>query len=157
MKKFDVTTLFIFIAGCELVGALSALTAGGGFGVVYAALTKPPFTPPPMVFPVVWAILYALMGAAAYIVYLSYHALRKRALTTFGVQLFVNFLYSPVFFGAGSVIGGLAVSAALMAAVGYTVYLFAKVGRPAALLTAPYLIWTAFALYLSAGIAYLNL
>ena len=156
MKKFDVTTLLIFIAGCELAGALSGIAAGGGFSRVYYSLERPPLTPPPFVFPILWGVLYALMGAAAYLVSLTEHRLKKTALRTFAVQLGVNMLYSPVFFGAGSTLGGLIVSALLTAAVGVTVVLFAKVRKLAAVIMVPYLLWTVFALYLAAGIEIRN-
>ncbi len=156
MKKFDLTTLLIFAVSCELLGALSGLTAGGGFGEVYSSLERPPLTPPPSVFPVIWGILYALMGTAAYLVWQTGHSLRKTALTAFAVQLAVNLLYTPVFFGLRSLTGGLVISALLFPAVAVTVYLFLKVRRPAGITMLPYLIWTAFALYLSAGLVVLN-
>ena len=68
MKKIDITALLIHIIAAELVGALSALFAGGFTGLC-AIIKQPPLSPPPAVFPIVWTILYALMGASAYIIF----------------------------------------------------------------------------------------
>ena len=106
MKKFRVTELLISIVSAELVGALSALVSGGQFREFFAALEKPPFAPPAWLFPVAWAILYALMGYSAYLIYIADSNGRNKALKLCAAQLFVNFLWSPVFFGMKSFIGG---------------------------------------------------
>ena len=97
MKKINRTDLLIFIVSAELAGAVSALLSGG-FGSFYAELTKPPFSPPGWIFPVVWAVLYALMGISAYIVYSSESYSRKTALGVYIAQLAVNFSWSIIFF-----------------------------------------------------------
>ena len=97
MKTKKVTELLIFIVATELVGALSGLLAGNSFSF-YKELTKPPLSPPGWLFPVMWAILYALMGISAFMIYTSDAKERCKALVIYGTQLFVNFMWSIVFF-----------------------------------------------------------
>lgn len=156
MKKFSITELLIFIVTAELVGALSALVAGGNFNEFYQTLTMPPIAPPAWVFPVAWGILYALMGTAAYLVYDPNDPDAKKALYVYALQLFINFLWSPVFFGLGSLVGGVIVAVLLLAAVVLNIIVFAKQKDTAALLLVPYLLWSAYALYLSIGFLVLN-
>ncbi|MBO5558459.1 TspO/MBR family protein [Ruminococcus sp.] len=150
-RPLKLTELLIYIIGAELVGALSALIAGGNFSEYYLALEKPPYSPPAWVFPVAWGILYALMGLAAYLVSLRTHKLRRTALCVYIVQLAVNFLYAPVFFGLKSNVGGLLVSVVLAVLVTVMTVSFARVRRVAAVIVLPYLLWTYYALYLSVG------
>ncbi|MBR1739151.1 MAG: tryptophan-rich sensory protein [Ruminococcus sp.] len=152
MKKVKVTELLMFIVGAELVGALSGLVSGGGFGEYYGSLSKPPLSPPGWVFPLVWGILYALMGAAAYLVFAGEGEGRSWALKLYGAQLFVNFLWSPVFFGLRSTAGAVVVIILLAALVAVMLMSFRKVSRPAAWLTLPYLIWVLYAVYLTVGV-----
>jgi len=156
MKRFDLTKLLTYIVTAELVGALSTLVAGGNFKEFYISLEMPPIAPPAWVFPVAWALLYALMGTAAYLVSIPDNGVAKDALFVYSTQLFINFLWSPVFFGLGSLVGGVAVAALLLAAVIVTIVVFAKRNDTAALLLVPYLIWSAYALYLSIGFLVLN-
>ena len=68
MKNFRLTDLLIFVVTAELVGALSALFSGN-FSDFYSEVIRPPLSPPSWLFPVVWAILYALMGVSAYMIW----------------------------------------------------------------------------------------
>jgi tryptophan-rich sensory protein len=99
MKKIKITDLLIFIVSAELVGVTSALLSGG-FSGMYALMERPPLSPPGWLFPVVWTILYALMGISAFIVYNSDNnpIMRKKGLTAYVVQLVLNFLWSIIFF-----------------------------------------------------------
>ena len=97
MKKRKITELLIFIVGTELVGALSGILAGNSFSF-YEELIKPPLSPPGWLFPVMWAILYALMGISAFMIYTSDSKERCKALIIYGIQLFLNFMWSIVFF-----------------------------------------------------------
>ena len=99
MKKIKITDLLIFIVGTELVGVLSGIIAGGSFSF-YKEIVRPPFSPPGWIFPIVWIILYALMGISAYLIYTSKATVRQKnfALAVYAIQLVVNFLWSIVFF-----------------------------------------------------------
>ncbi|MBR3665598.1 MAG: tryptophan-rich sensory protein [Ruminococcus sp.] len=156
MKKIKITDLLIFIITAELTGALSALFSGGNFKEYYSILNRPPIAPPAWVFPIAWGLLYALMGTAAYFIYISGSELRHTALKLYILQLFVNFLWSPVFFGAGSLIGAAVIAVILLALVILTAVFFGKISEVSVLLFAPYVVWTAYALYLTIGFLVLN-
>ena len=157
MKKGAISSLFISVAAAELVGALSGLLAGNA-GAVYGTLSRPPLSPPGWVFPVVWTVLYALMGVAAYLVYQapSEQGTKRRALILYAAQLVVNFLWSIVFFrfeqfGLAAVVIGLLDILLIL-----TIAAFARISKPAAGLLLPYLVWVLFATYLNIGVVVLN-
>ncbi|MBO5164553.1 MAG: tryptophan-rich sensory protein [Ruminococcus sp.] len=155
MKKINRTDLLIFIVSAELVGAVSALLSGG-FGSFYAELVKPPFSPPGWVFPVVWAVLYAIMGISAYMVYSSESNSRKTALGVYTAQLAVNFSWSIIFFRF-KLLNAAAVTAVILAVlVGIMIYCFARIRKSAGLINIPYLLWSIYASYLAIGTAFLN-
>lgn len=156
MKKEKLTTLLIFVIGTELIGALSGLLSGGNFSAFYKSLEQPPFAPPGWLFPVMWVILYALMGISAYQIYESEEIGRKRALILYGIQLAVNFSWSIVFFRFKSLLGAVIVIVLLLILVAAMIVLFYKIKKSAAYLNIPYLLWTAFAAYLTIGIYLLN-
>ena len=97
MKKFSLTDLLIFVISAELVGAFSALLSGG-YSDFYAELARPPLSPPAAVFPVVWTILYALMGISAYLVWREDTQASRRAIGVYVIQLAINFSWSIIFF-----------------------------------------------------------
>lgn len=156
MKKIKWTDLLLFVVGTELVGFLSSLVSGADFKEHYASMSKPPLSPPALVFPIAWGILFALMGISAYLVYSAEHRLRRRALTLYFGQLFVNFLWTPVFFGIESFIGAVIVILVLMVLVAAMIAVFYHVRRSAAYINIPYLLWTVYATYLTIGFAILN-
>lgn len=136
------------------VGGVSALISGGMEG--YDALEKPPLSPPGWVFPVAWTVLYVLMGLAAGLILTSGDRDSKPALITYGVQLAINFLWSPIFFGLGW-IGFAAVWLALLVLAVYaTLRRFYAICPLAGLMLLPYLLWCLFALYLNVGFVILN-
>ena len=156
MRSFKLTDLLIFIAGTELVGALSALFTGGSFQAFYDSLIKPPIAPPGKVFPVAWAVLYALSAAACYLIYLSEHQEKHFALKLYILQLFFNFLWSPVFFGTKNFTAAVIIAAVLFVLVICTNVIFFRISDTAGVLFLPYLLWTAYALYLTIGFMVLN-
>ncbi|MBR4626377.1 MAG: tryptophan-rich sensory protein [Ruminococcus sp.] len=157
MKKFSITDLLIFIVSAELTGAVSALIAGG-FTSLYAEIRNPPLSPPGWVFPVVWTLLYALMGLGAYLVFRREDSCsdRSTALGLYVIQLGVNFLWSILFFRF-RLFGVSAFTALILLLLVLAMILnFRKVSRTAALINVPYLLWLAFAAYLSFGVWILN-
>lgn len=156
MKRFSITELLISIVSTELVGAASALVSGGSFGEYYGTLTKPPIAPAGIVFPIAWAILYALIGAAIYLISLSDSGIKNKAYAFYIVQLVINFLWSPVFFGLKSLAGGVILALLLLFFSVCTAVLFFRINKTAFYLFVPYVIWTAYALYLSIGFYLLN-
>lgn len=155
MKKFSLTDLFIFIVATELVGAVSALLSGS-FRDFYSEIIRPPFSPPAIVFPIVWAVLYALMGISAYMIFLNRNPQRKNALTIYIVQLAVNFSWSIIFFRFRLLNASAVVAVLLAVLVAFMVYMFAKIKKSAGLINVPYLLWSIFASYLAICTAILN-
>ena len=141
----------------EAVGALSGWLTRNDTALYAQSILKPPLSPPAVVFPIVWAILFALMGIGAARIYLAPPSpARTRGLVIFLVQLGFNFLWSIIFFHFQAF--GLAFLwlLALWALILWMILTFRKVDRPAAWLQIPYLLWVSFAAYLSFGVWRLN-
>ena len=123
-----------------------------------AALEKPPLTPPGWVFPVVWTVLYAMMGTASYKVYASdaHDIRRRRALTVYGVQLAVNFLWTVVFFALGAHLSAFWLIVLLWLLIVVCMLMFYHISQKAGRLMIPYALWVSFAAYLNLGVYLLN-
>ncbi len=139
-----------------LIGSLAMFN--GDFETWYPTLVKPAFTPPGWVFGPVWTVLYLLMGAAAFLVWQKGLRLRavRVALVWFLIQLVLNALWSPVFFGLHRIGWALVVIVLLWAAIVITIRCFSRVSSAAALLLIPYLLWVSFATALNAALWQLN-
>lgn len=157
MKRNNLYDLLIFVLSAELAGVLSSLFAGD-ISAVYDTLEKPPLSPPDWVFPIVWIILYALMGISAFLVYRSdgEPARVKSALRVYWLQLVVNFAWSIVFFRFQAFWAAFVVLAILLILVIVMIVKFAKIRPAAALINVPYLLWLLFAGYLNVTTALLN-
>ena len=138
------------------VGGLSALVSGGMGG--YEALNQPPLSPPRWVFPFVWIALYVAMGEASFRVLRSGAEPKriKKALIAYGVQLAINFLWSPVFFRGQMYLTAFFVLIALWIGVFVTLRRFAAINETAGDLIIPYILWVTFAGYLNLGVYLLN-
>ncbi len=143
----------VFTALPVVVGALSAAIAGDMSKQSYA---QPPLSPPAWVFPVVWTVLYLMMGFASYLVYRDCDYLLNDAMKCFFYQLFVNFTWSIVFFRFKMYTAAVVVLIALLLLTLGTAAQFFKINKTAGRLMIPYIIWLAFALYLNIGVAVLN-
>ncbi len=157
MKKHSIVDLLIYIVSAEAVGALSALFSGG-FGDFFTKYEKPPLLPPAWLFPVVWTILYALMGISAYLIKTSggdeYTV--SRALKLYWIQLAVNFSWSIVFFRFEALWAAVVVILVLLALIIAMILSFKKIRPSAAYINIPYLLWVTFASYLTIAIAIIN-
>ena len=136
------------------VGGLSALLTRSSMES-FEALNKPPLSPPGWLFPVVWTILFILMGIASYLVVVSTKPNRS-ALTVYGVQLFFNFVWSLLFFNLAQYLFAFVWLVILWILILITAVLFYRISRPAGYLMLPYLAWVAFAGYLNFAIYLLN-
>lgn len=146
-----------WIAFTEAVGALAGFLTRDGVELYRTAITKPPLSPPAIVFPIVWAILYALMGIGAAMIYLSEPSKqRSGSLHLYLIQLAVNFLWSIIFFNLQSYGGALIWLIALWGLILWMILSFRQVSPLAAKLQIPYLLWVTFAGYLNAGVWLLN-
>jgi benzodiazapine receptor len=148
--------IVFFVLLCLVVGWVSGLTTEAAIAPWYRPLIKPSWTPPELVFPIAWTILYVLMGIAAGLVWRGRRRGRLAATGLFLIQLAVNALWSPVFFGLHSPAGGLVVILVLLASVIATVIAFFPVSRAAGWLLVPYLLWVGYATTLSIGVLVLN-
>lgn len=157
MKK-QIIALILFVLICLAVGALSSLSTASSVGGWYQLLTKPHFTPPDWVFGPVWTALYIIMGIAAFLVWRIKLAeqLRRQALGAFVVQLVLNALWAPIFFGLHSILGGLIVIAFLLIAILVTTILFFGLSRAAGYLMLPYLSWVSYATMINVYLMILN-
>jgi tryptophan-rich sensory protein len=124
----------------------------------YASLAKPALTPEAWVFAPVWTVLYTLIGVALYLVWSKGWKQNgvPVAVGVFGVQLFLNVLWSYAFFVLQAPFLALTVILLLWIAILLTIVAFYRVSTPAAALLIPYLIWVTFAAYLNHGIYILN-
>lgn len=147
----------MWISLSEAVGALSGWLTREGTKIFNETVTQPPLSPPAVVFPIVWAILYALMGIGAARIWLSGESPeRSRGLNLFITQLVVNFFWSLIFFDLQAFGFALVWLVLLWGLVFWMTLTFSKTDKLAAWLQLPYLLWLTFAAYLNAGVWALN-
>ena len=147
----------LWILGVEAVGALSGFLTRRGSELYSQTITKPPLSPPSLVFPVVWGILFLLLGVGAARIYLSPASPeRSRSLLAFFIQLAFNFLWSIIFFNLQKFGAAFLWLVALWGLILWMIVAFRKVDPPAACLQIPYLLWVTFAAYLNFGVWLLN-
>lgn len=135
-------------------GGLSAFLTRDGM-TVFASLNKPALSPPGWLFPVVWTILYLLMGFASYLVLVSGKP-RGQALAVYGLQLVFNFFWPIIFFNLEQYLFALIWLVLLWLLIVRTLRLFYAASKPAGFLMVPYLLWVSFAGYLNLAIYLLN-
>ena len=140
-----------------IVGGISALISMGGMKD-FESINQPPLTPPSWLFPIAWTILYILMGVASYFVFTANKGeeLTVRALSSYVIQLALNFMWSILFFSLELYTFSFLWLIALLVMIVITMSRFYKVNTKAAYLLIPYLVWVAFAGYLNLGVAILN-
>jgi benzodiazapine receptor len=146
--------LFAWLLVCFAAAAAGAVFMPGDW---YASLTKPSWNPPGWIFGPVWTALYAMMAVAAWLIWKrGGFAAQHRLLSLFLVQLVLNALWTPLFFGLRQ--PGLAFAEILLlcAAILATLMAFRPVSRTAAWLLVPYLAWVSFAAVLNGTIWRLN-
>lgn len=154
-QKWKVYGFWIPLA--EAAGGLSGLLSRNGMKAYSETVVQPPLSPPMWVFPVVWAILFLLMGiGAARVSLVPKSAQRSRGLNLFVAQLVVNFFWSLIFFNAQNFALAFFWLLLLLVLVLLMTLAFRQVDPLAARLQIPYLLWLVFAAYLTAGVWYLN-
>ena len=139
------------------VGTVAAYLTRGA-QISFGMMSKPPLSPPAWLFPVVWTILYVLMGIASYLVYQQGSERKdvKEALKVYLIQLAFNFFWSIFFFNLEWYLFSFIWLVALWGLILVTILKFNKISKPAAYLMIPYLIWVTFAGYLNLAIYMLN-
>ena len=139
-------------------GAVSALLTRGNMDI-YNDIRIPPLSPPSFLFPIVWSILYILMGISAAMIYTSENAdtsQKNSVLRIYAASLFVNFLWSIVFFNFRAFLTAFIVLLLLLYLIVRTISGYNTISPVAAKLQIPYALWVAFAGYLNLGIYFLN-
>lgn len=154
-SKFHLEPFIISILIPLAVSMLSACLSSNS-ATVYAHLVKPFFAPPGIVFPIVWIFLYILMGISSYLIFISTHPDRKKALTVYAVQLVFNFCWSVLFFTFGFYLVSLVWLILLIILIVLMIILFFRINKTAAYLQIPYLLWSIYAACLAISIYILN-
>ncbi len=158
MSWIDIVKLIASIVACEGAGGIGAIFTTPAIPIWYKSLKKPAFTPPNSVFGPIWIILYLLMGIAVFLVWregLSQDGVII-AFAVFWGQLVLNILWSVVFFGLRSLLGGIVVIVLLWITILFNIILFFGVSPIASGLLIPYIIWVTVAANLNVQVWKLN-
>ena len=150
------TRSYLFFPTAALLAGGTAAFICRDYFSIYGTLQKPFFAPPAWVFPVMWTILYVLMGIGAARVSQTFSPEKENAILLFTAQLIINVFWPILFFVLQSF--GFAViwlCLLLVMIIAMTIE-FNKADRTAALLQIPYLLWSLFALMLNISISMLN-
>ena len=155
--KINWKALLVCLAIPLAVGGLSAFLTKDVM-TTYQSLNQPPLSPPGWLFPIVWTVLFILMGIASYLVLTSQKPTTeiKSALTYYGVQLAVNFVWPILFFTMGRYLLSFFWLILLWVLILYVLILFCRIRKSAGLLLVPYLLWVTFAGYLNLSVYLLN-
>ena len=140
------------------VGALSAFLTRNNMDI-YSEVVTPPLSPPSILFPRVWTVLYILMGISAAMIYTDSTASRsakENALTTYAASLIFNFAWSIIFFNLRAFLVSFVWLLVLLGLIIKTIADYRKINKTAAYLQIPYALWVTFAGYLNLGIWWLN-
>lgn len=158
MQTIQWKKLLIAMTGPLLAGFIGSIFTFEAIPTWYAELTKPSFNPPNWLFGPVWTTLYIMMGISLYLVWTrdGGKRLKRAALWFFFFQVFLNTLWSILFFGLKSPILAFIEIIMLWLSIGMTIILFQKFSRLAAQLLLPYLLWVSFATILNGSIMLLN-
>lgn len=148
-------TLLVSIAISLGVGLLSALITMNNQNI-YDFINVPFFAPSSIVFPIVWTILYILLGISSYIIYDYGDYDKSAALKIYGIQLFLNFFWSIIFFDFRNFAFAFIWLLFLLVSIIIMIYKFYKINKLAGLLNIPYLLWVIFAGILNFYIIILN-
>lgn len=153
-----VKTYVISILIALAVGGIAALVTGSNM-MLYDEITKPPLAPPPIIFPIVWTILYIIMGVSSARVFLKKADMPKevsKALKIYELQLIFNFFWSLIFFNLRAFFFAFLWLVALWVLILWMIVEFYKIDKASGLMNIPYLLWVTFAGYLNLAIYILN-
>ena len=150
-----------YIISCLIslgIGALSAILTMGNMDI-YSEIKTPPLSPPSFFFPLIWTVLYLLMGISSAKIYeyrFTYKNGVKEALTYYAASLIINFTWSIIFFNFRSFLLAFVWILLLLFLIIKTVLSYKDIDKMAMYLQIPYIVWVAFAAYLNFGIILLN-
>ncbi len=161
-NKKGIIILAILIVIPILIGFFSQIIstsiASSSFKDTYSGFNQPWFSPPSWLFGPVWTFLYILMGVSMYLVYKEgiHNPDVKTSLVLFSIQLFLNFLWSVIFFGLSNYLLAFAEIVILWGFIMAMIISFKKVSKTAAYLQIPYILWVSFAAILNLTIFLIN-
>lgn len=148
----------ISIGICLLAGVFGTIFTISSIPTWYAFLNKPSFSPPNWIFGPVWTILYVMMGISIALIWQK--GLKKKkvrdAVYFFGIQLLLNAIWTPIFFGAKDLLMALIVIFLMWIFILKTILAFGKISKNASYLLYPYLAWVSFATILNFSVWFLN-
>ncbi len=155
--KIKWKTLIISVAIPIIIGGLSALVTRNSMQD-FEQISKPSLAPPGWLFPIVWTILFTLMGIACYLVITANASIKEQssALKFYALQLIFNFFWSIWFFNLKAYWFAFVWLIALLILIIATTVKFWRISKPAGILMLPYIAWVTFAGYLNLGIALMN-
>ena len=156
MKKLG--KLVCSVSLCLMTGFVGSFSTMNSVKTWYADLSRPSFTPPDWTFGVVWPILYVMMGISVFMIW--NRGLDKRkvkvALGLFVLQLVLNGLWTPIFFGLHMIALALIEIVLLWIAILLTILVFWRISKAATFFLFPYILWVSFAAILNTALWYLN-
>lgn len=158
MRRIKNKKVKIYIVGIVIALAAGGLAALFSMGAMseYGSLLQPPLSPPAWAFPVVWTILYILMGVSSARIYIADDPLSPKALRSYAIQLALNIVWTLLYFTLELRLASFIWIVALIVAVAVMIARFFRIDRPAAYLQLPYMLWLIFAAYLNLGVYLLN-
>lgn len=157
MKRNHWKVFIVSVVLAEAVGALSGWLTRDGAQQYAKSIVLPPLSPPGIVFPIVWTVLFALMGIGSALVWLASDSqARSGALRLYAVQLAFNFVWSLIFFNWKNYGFAFVWLAALWVLIGWMILRFRALVPAAGWTQVPYFLWVAFAGYLNLGVWLLN-
>lgn len=154
--NIDFKKLIAAIAVPLAVGGISSLIVNSDFKSYATEVVKPPLSPPQWLFPVVWTLLYILMGISSYLVYEKDKTEAKQPLAVYVIQLVLNLMWPIFFFMQRAYLFSFIWLILLWAFALAMIISFYKVSKTAGFLQIPYLIWLSFAGYLNLSVYLLN-
>lgn len=155
MRK-KIVKFIVSILLCQMAGIIGVGFTTSAIPVWYDTLIKPSFNPPAWIFGPVWTMLYFLIGLSLFLMWINPTKKKQKAFIFFFIQLFLNAIWSPVFFGLRSTSMGLIVIIFLWIFIVLTMFHFYKISKISAALLVPYFLWVSFASILNFSIWQLN-
>ncbi len=157
MKNKKIKMLVIAILVPLVIGFVSYLLTKDNIQNYSENVVKPALTPPTILFPIVWTILYVLMGISSYRVFVSKNLSSQNALLVYVIQLFFNFFWSIIFFNLKAYLVAFMWLVIMIILIAIMVLKFYKIDKLAGILQIPYLLWSLFAAYLNFNVYLLNM
>jgi translocator protein len=151
----EILKLIICILICQIIGFLGSLFNIKSIPGWYSKQKKPSFNPPSWIFGPVWTMLYILIGISLYLVLVS-GKLTNLAIIIFSIQLFLNLIWTGIFFGMKKPLLAFIEIVLLWASILINILVFYEISRAASYLLIPYLLWVSFAAVLNFSIWWLN-